>query len=221
MKLFRFVSISCIVLFATTHQIYSQSRFDIHMGPAFPLSKFGLYGINEFMSDPTTGINAGVKYAYLFSAKGIGAYAGIDFLFNGIRKEYKEEVEKYELPLRGDTPVYHAYYNLPFSTGICYDYRLNDKLLLSGNAGLTVNCLLISDTDLGIYEFITEPAFGLGGRIGAGLIIKDRVGIHLDYLGLGSHAVSGESISGISQTKEGFSKDLSIHLLTLTAGIVF
>ena len=221
MKYLKIILISCLVLFGTTDHIYSQSRFDVHLGPAFPLSKFGLYGINEYMSNPTIGINTGVKYSYIFTAIGIGANAGIDFMYNGISKEYKDEVEKYELPLMGDTPDYHEYYNIPFSAGVCYDYRLNDNLLLSSNAGLTVNCFLISDSDLGLYNSSTEPAYSIGGRIGAGLIIKERVSINLDYLGLGSHTVSGESIMGLSQTKEEFSTDLSIHMLTLTAGIVF
>ena len=44
------------------------------------------------MAEPTIGINTGVNYSYIFSAIGIGAYAGIDFIYNGISKEYKEEV---------------------------------------------------------------------------------------------------------------------------------
>ena len=221
MKYLKIILISCLVLFGTTDHIYSQSRFDVHLGPAFPLSKFGLYGANNTMSDPTIGINTGVKYSYIFSDIGIGAFAGMDFMYNGINKEYKEEVEKWAETLSEDPTTYHKYYNIPFSTGLCYDYRLNDNLLLSSNAGLTVNCFLISDTEYWSSKSSTAPAFSIGGRIGAGLIIKDRVSISLDYLGLGNHTVSGESTWGLFPTMEEFSTDLKIHMLTLTAGIVF
>ena len=221
MKYLKIILISCLVLFGTTDHLYSQSRFDVHLGPAFPLSKFGLYGINEYISNPTIGINTGVKYSYIFSEIGIGVFAGIDFMYNGIDKEYKEEVEKWPDFLNADPPKYHAYYNIPASTGLSYDFILYENLMLVCYAGLTFNYLLISDSDLGLYKSSTEPAYSLGGRRGAGLIIKERVSINLDYLGLGNHTVSVESIMGLSQTKEEFSTDLSIHMLTLTAGIVF
>lgn len=212
--------ISVILLMCLNLGASSQSQYHIQLGAAIPISNFGLYGMNDIMSDPTVGINIGGKYSYRFPDKGIGVFAGIDFMYNGISEEYKEEVEKWPDLLWADPPKYHAYYNIPFSTGISYDYRLNDNLLLSCNAGITVNCLLISDLDLGLYRFSIDPAFSLGGRIGTGLIIIDRFSISLNYLGLGSHTVLGESITE-PQIKEEWSKDLSIHMLTFTIGIVF
>ncbi len=221
MKWFKAYLILILFVLITVSSTYSQSRIDVHLGPAIRLSNFGLYGINDVMSDPTVGINIGGKYSYIFSENGIGVFAGIDFIYNGINKEYKEEVEEWSEFLNADPPKYHAYYNIPFSTGLSYDFSLNENLVLSCNAGITVNCLLISESDLGLYKNSSDPAFSLGGRIGAGLIIKDRISINLDYLGLGSHTVLFESISGPTNYTEEWSKDLNIHMLTLTAGINF
>ena len=221
MKWFKLFLISILFVLTTVSSTFSQSRFDVHLGLAIPLSNFGLYGMNDDMSDPTVGVNIGGKYSYLFSDNGIGVFVGIDFMYNGINKEYKEEVEEWLEFFNTDQPKYHAYYNIPFSTGISYDFSLNENLVLSCNAGVTVNCLLISDLDIGRYKSSCDPAFGLGGIIGVGLIMKDRVSINLDYLGLGSHTVLCESITGLTNYTEEWSTDLNIHMLTLTAGIVF
>ena len=221
MKYLKIILISCLVLFGTTDHIYSQSRFDVHLGPAFPLSKFGLYGINEYMSNPTIGINTGVKYSYIFSEIGIGVFAGIDFMYNGIDKEYKEEVEKWSDFLNADPPKYHAYYNIPASTGLSYDFILYENLMLVCYAGLTFNYLLISDSDLGLYKSSTEPAYSLGGKIGVSLIIKDKASINLDYFGLGTHNVLAETTDTPLNITEEWSTDLNIHMLSLTVGINF
>lgn len=215
------IFISSLILLIATNHIYSQSRFGVHFGPAFPLSNFGLYVVNDYSSDPIIGINVGGAYLYRFSDKGLGVFAAVDFIYNGISKEYKEEVERWPDLLRGDPPVYHEFYNIPFSTGVNYNFRLHDELVLSSNAGLTVNCLLISDSDLGLYKSSSDPAFSLGGRIGVGLILKERLSINFDYLGLGSHSVSCETIRGLSQTKEEYDVDLDVHMLTLSAGVYF
>jgi hypothetical protein len=212
--------ISVILLMCLNLGASSQNQYHIHLGTAIPISNFALYGMNDIMSDPTVGINIGWKYLYRFTDKGIGVFAGIDFMYNGISKEYKEEVEKWPDFLWTDPPKYHAYYNIPISTGISYDFRLNDNLFLSCNAGITVNSLLISDLDIGIYKNSSNPALGLGGKIGVSLIIKNRVSINLDYLGLGSHTVLCESMTGLTQYKEEWSQDLNLHMLTFTMGIV-
>jgi hypothetical protein len=220
MKYLRIVFISSLIFLIATSNIYSQSRFGVHLGTAIPLSS-GFYKVNEYSSDPTIGINAGMEYSYRFPDKGIGVFTAIDFMYNGISKDYKEEVEKYELPLMGATPEYHEYYNIPFSTGVHYAYRLNDNLVLSSNAGLTVNCLIITDLDLGLYKFSTEPAFSIGGRVGVGLIINNRVSINLDYLGLGSHTLNVTTIEEPIHIEDEWSEDFSVHMLTLTAAIYF
>lgn len=221
MKSFSKLLLLFLLVASTSINSISQSRFNIHVGSAFPLSDFGLYGANNTMSDPTIGINTGMRYSYIFSSIGIGAFAGMDFMYNGISKEFKEEVEQSDAPFMEEDPIFHKYYNIPFSTGICYDFRLNENLLLSSNAGLTVNCFLISDSKYWSSESSTDPAFSVGGRIRAGLIIKDRVSISVDYLGLGNHTVSGEATWGLFPTTEEFTTELKIHMLTLTAGIYF
>jgi hypothetical protein len=173
------------------------------------------------MSDPTIGINTGIRYSYIFSSIGIGAFAGIDFMYNGISEEFIEEVEKFDAPYTEDNPVIHENYNIPFSTGICYDFMLNDNLLLSSKAGITANSFIISDSEYWSSKSSTDPSFSVGAIIGVGLIIKDRVSISVDYLGLGKHTVEGETTWGLIPSTEEFSMNLNIHMLTLTAGISF
>lgn len=220
LRYMRITIASVIFLLCLTHGAKSQGNYRIHLGTAVPISKFGLYGVNDILSNPTLGVNIGGKYSYRFTGYSIGFFAGIDFLYNGISKEYKEEIGKWPDYLRTDPPKYHAYYNIPLSTGLSYDFRLNDNLFLSCNAGLTVNCLLISDLEFGIYTESSDPAYSFGGRVGVCLIIKDRVSVNLDYLGLGTHNVLSETITHPT-FKEEWSRDLNIHMLTLSAGIVF
>ena len=93
MKFYKKVIIYCFVFFSTTN-IYSQSHFEVHLGPAFPLSKIDVYTINysdvyTVSSSAKTGINIGLQYTYQFPNRGLGIFAGLDFVYNDIINEYK------------------------------------------------------------------------------------------------------------------------------------
>lgn len=67
---------------------------------------------------------------------------------------------------------------------------------------------------------IVDPAFSLGGKIGVSLILKDKISINLDYLGLGTHNVLIETRTLPNYIEEA-SIPLIIHFLALSIGLKF
>ena len=87
-----------ILLLTAVNDTFSQSRFNIHVGPAFPLSKIDMYTVNysdiyTVSSSAKTGINIGLQYSYQFPNRDIGIFAGLDFVYNDIINEFKDSVE--------------------------------------------------------------------------------------------------------------------------------
>lgn len=220
MRYLRIIILSVLLLMSMLSRAESQSRYRTHLGSSIPLSNFGIYGINYVMADPILGINVGGFYSYGFSSNDFGFFAGIDFMYNGIDKVYKETVEEWSDFLDTSQPKYHAYYNIPFSTGLIYDFIHSDNLMLTCNAGLTINFLHVSDLDIGRYKYSSDNAMSFGGKIGVSMVFKEKISINLDYYGLGSHNVLSTSRT-VSNHIEEFNKELNVQLLTLTIGVNF
>lgn len=64
-----------------------------------------------------------------------------------------------------------------------------------------------------------DLAYGIGFKIGGGILINKKTSISVDYFGLGKHDMDGEVESGgSSQDIDG---ELKVDLLTLTLGFRF
>lgn len=185
-----------------------------------PLSKFGLYSINDIISDPIIGFSFGGKYTYKFASYGIGVFSGLDFIYNGIDKDFRKEVENYEYFLTADPPKFHSYYNIPFSTGLSYDFLFNNGSILICDAGLILNILHVTDLDLGQYRFESDLEFNLGGKIGVNFIVNNRISLNLNYYGLGKHNILVKE-SSIQGQDERIEKNMNVHVLVLAIGINF
>ena len=228
MKLPSFLfSLILISLLLTFHNdSYSQSRFNIHIGPAFPVSKIDIYTINysdvyTVSSSAKTGINAGIQYAYQFPNRGIGIFAGLDFVYNDIINEYKVSMDTLMSGFGWENYVFPKYYNIPISAGLEYIYEINEELSLLSNVGMTYNFFKVTDYtyDTMFSEVLHEAdwASNIGFKAAIGILYKQKASLSIDFLGLGKHDVNIKMIDG-GTVEEEFIKDAKVNMLTLTVG---
>ena len=226
MKNFKII-VLLLLSICLTNKIYSQANVSIHFGPAIPVSDFADDNINdEDDGCAAVGINIGLQYLYPLSESGIGIFGGIDFNYNGIQKDAKDNVKDlYEsMGINNPDIKYYKYINVPITGGLNYTFQVDDKISLFANAGLAFNFLKITDMEIEVNgaTVTTEMdlANNLGLKIGGGILINQKTSISLDYLGLGEHDIDGKikTSYGDSENLEGKGK---VDLLTLTIGFRF
>lgn len=197
----------------------------VHFGPSFPVSDFGSDNIfDEDAGGAAVGFNIGLKYTYPLNDKGLGLFGGIDFNYNGLKKDFKDDVEDLVESLYGNVDIkFSKYINIPVTAGLHYAYQADDKIGVFANAGLAINFLKMTNMELKADgQKSTQKmdlAYGIGFKIGGGILINKKTSISVDYFGLGKHDMDGEVESGgSSQDIDG---ELKVDLLTLTLGFRF
>lgn len=221
MKNSKIFLISVFLVLNTFTEVYSQSNFHFQIGTAIPISNFYSAGIafNEddvVYGTPTIGINLGVKYTFLITDYGLGIYADMNLIYNGINKKYKEEMEYYFSIVGIDNYEFSKFINLPLSTGIYYEYTASEDVSIFGNSGPTIDFFKITDfvQSNNIYQNIYQYNWSskVGFKVGAGIIYKHLLAFQVEYLGLGTHkATAKDTSSQVLSWDEG----KKINILTL------
>ncbi len=215
-----------LLFFTSLTDTLSQSRYNIHVGPAFPVSGIDIYTVNysdvySVSSSAKTGINIGFQYSYQFPNKGIGIFAGIDFIYNDIINEYKVSVDSIFSNIGYENYEFPKYYNIPVSAGLEYIYEINEKLSLLSNLGMTYNFFKVTDytydTMTGDEAIIADWASSFGFKTAIGILYKQKASISIDFLGLGKHEVDIEVIDSGPTEGKGV-KEAKVNMLTLTIG---
>lgn len=221
LKIIGFVLLSCFLITKT----YSQGNVSIHFGPSFPVLDFASNEDSEYGGGAAVGLNIGLQYIYPLSESGLGLFGGIDFNYNGLKKDIKDDVkELYEsLGIYSTDYKFFKYINVPITAGLNYTYQADDKIGVFANAGLALNFLKITDMEIVVDgQTVTaevDLANNIGFKIGGGILINQKISISIDYLGLGKHDIEGRAkTSGSSEDIDGEGK---IDLLTLTLGYKF
>jgi hypothetical protein len=205
---------------------FSQSRFNIHVGPAFPVSGIDMYTVNysdvySVSSSAKTGINIGFQYSYQFPNKGIGIFAGLDFIYNDIINEYKVSMDTLFSRFGYENYEFPKYYNIPISAGLEYLYEINEKLSLLCNLGMTYNFFKVTDytydTMFGDEANIADWASSFGFKTAIGILYKQKASISIDFLGLGKHEVDIKRINS-GTVEMGGTEEAKVNMLTLTFG---
>ena len=225
MKNFKIIAFVFLSVFLTS-KTYSQGNVSIHFGPSFPVSDFANDDLDdEDSGGAAVGLNVGLKYIYPLSESGLGIFGGIDFNYNGLKKDVKDDIEEiYEsLGIYNADIKYFKYINVPITAGLNYSYQADDKIEVFANAGLALNFLKITDVELKVIgQTVTEEfdlANCIGFKIGGGILINQKTSISIDYFGLGKHDIeSTVKTTGYSVDTDGEQK---IDLLTLTLGFRF
>ena len=222
LKIIGFVVLSCLLIAKT----YSQGNVSIHFGPSFPVLDFASDDLdNEDAGGAAVGLNIGLQYIYPLSESGLGLFGGIDFNYNELQNDVKDDVEElYELMgIQNADYKFYKYINIPIAVGLNYTYQADEKIGVFANAGLALNFLKITDMEIGVdgQTVTTEMdlANGIGFKIGGGILIKQKISISIDYLGLGKHDIDGKvKTTGYSEEFDGEAK---VDLLTLILGVKF
>lgn len=226
MKSFRKLLLLFLLVASTGIDTFSQSRYNIHIGPAFPLSKIDMYTLHysdvyTVSSSAKTGINIGIQYSYQFPNRGIGIFAGLDFVYNDVINEYKDSVESILGDFRYESFEFPKYYNIPISAGIEYIYEIDEKLSLLCNLGMTYNFFKVTDYTydnmFGDYAHIADWANNIGFKTAIGILYKQKASISIDFLGLGKHEVDVKMIDS-GTVEDEFIAEAKVNMLTLTLG---
>jgi opacity protein-like surface antigen len=225
MKIVRVIAV-LLLLLTTLSDSFSQSRFNIHVGPAFPLSKIDMYTVHysdvyTVSSSAKTGINIGLQYSYQFPNRGIGIFAGVDFVYNDIINEFKVSMDSIFSDFGYKSYEFPKYYNIPISAGLEYIYEINEKFSLLCNLGLTYNFFKATDYTFdytsGDYAYEADWATNFGFKTAIGILYKQKASISIDFLGLGKHEVDIKRIKSGTVEMEG-TEEAKVNMLTLTVG---
>ena len=202
----------------TTNTDTKKVEYSIYFGASTPLGSFGqapspeLYPAEFFhtklsWNDDITygdadfvGANIGVKAKYNISGlKGLGIIATADVLFNTDGDFDIKEV--YEGRNILNEYLYSTYINIPVMVGANYNYAINDKVSIWGEAAIGANLRIITSDifdhkrsngiDINDYTEINyDNCFTLGFQAGLGVKLKNKYSIGLHYYNLGNKAVT-------------------------------
>ena len=202
----------------TTNTDTKKVEYSIYFGASTPLGSFGqapspeLYPAELFhtklsWNDDITygdadfvGANIGVKAKYNISGlKGLGIIATADVLFNTAADFDIKEVDESDAYL--DEYFYSAYINIPVMVGANYNYAINDKVSIWGEAAIGANLRIITsyisdekrvDGSYHLYHIETDydNCFTLGFQAGLGVKLKNKYSIGVHYYNLGNKAVT-------------------------------
>ena len=201
----------------TTNTDTKKVEYSIHLGASTPLGSFGqapspgfpveFFHTKLSWSDDITygdadfvGANIGVKAKYNISGlKGLGIIATADVLFNTAADFDIKEV--YEGRNILSEYLYSTYINIPVMVGANYNYAINDKVSIWGEAAVGANLRIITSDifddkrsygmDIIDYTEINyDNCFTLGFQAGLGVMLKNKYSIGLHYYNLGNKAVT-------------------------------
>jgi hypothetical protein len=212
---------SSILLLFIFSNSFSQSSYNFHIGPSIPVSDYGVYTIHAREGDISAtgklGIEVGFQYSYKLPEIGFGLFSSIDFIWGDISREWINKAV--EISVSYPLLSLPEYLYLPLSAGFFYQYDISNAISLLCNSGVTFNYMKVTDNEWVAATWETDWSTSFGFRVGFGCLIKERITINIDYLGLGKHEIEerlvreDETIINIH--------DLNVQLLTITAGWSF
>jgi hypothetical protein len=224
LKIIGLVLLSCFLITKT----YSQGYASIHFGPSFPVLDFSSNDIDDEEAGlAAVGLNIGLQYIYPLSESGLGLFGGIDFNYNGLKKDVKDDVkELYEsMGINNADYKFYKNINVPITAGLNYSYQADDKIGVFANAGLALNFRKITDMEVEVNgQTVTSEidlANSIGFKIGGGILINQKTSTSIDYLGLGKHDIKAKVKSNGFYEDSDIDGDGKVDLVTLTLGFKF
>jgi hypothetical protein len=204
---------------------YSQGYFTAQAGAAFPVFKFGNADANKAGSGGAgTGICIGAKYTY--PVKNLNLFAEADIIFNGLKKNYKNDLNLLLTNVYGtgaDIKDF-SYLNLPLFAGANYSFMSKKDFNFLGELGIGVDFFKKTNLKVKSGEIKYKERFDLSAKLafkaGLNAIYKDKYQLGINYLMLGKQQIKGEQIMmGTSLDFEGESQVVGV--LSLTFGYRF
>ena len=220
------ITVSLLLLIFISAFSFSQSSLSAHLGPSFPLDKFASDNMDDNKAGSAAiGFNLGLQYLYNFEKNGLGLFIGLDFNYNGLKKDVRDSFEKdfEDMGIYNAEFKYYKYLNIPVSAGLHYTFQADKKIALLANLGLAANFMKITDMTVKVGNITTTMKFDLatsiGFKTGAGILINKKTSITANYLYLGKHDVNATIKSNLPNEK--IDGEQKVDLLTLTLGFMF
>jgi len=222
MKKLIYWSTVLVIALLFTNGLSAQRWFDVHTNLSIPVGDFG----DDDAGGAGIGANGGLKLNYLINEDGVGAFGAVDFFINGTSRDVQEDLEDmfdeaFGVQADYDFPEFR---NIPFSAGLQFYIDTHEGVEILLNGGLTANYLSVSNFEIEIegdvLEMRTEPAFHLGFKAGAELLIAKKISLQVGYFGLGDHELNiTTSAPGIPD--EQAESDMKVSILTVGFGYHF
>jgi hypothetical protein len=144
-------------------------------------------------------------------------FSSIDFILGDISRKWINKAA--EISVSYPLLSLPEYLYLPLSAGFFYQYEISESISLLCNSGMTFNYMKVTDNEWVAATWETDWSTSFGFRVGFGCLIKKRITINVDYLGLGNHEIE-ERLVREDETIVNI-HDLNVQLLTITAGWSF
>ncbi len=208
--------------------LFSQGHANLRFGLTFPQGKFSDDDRDNYMFTTLgagTGFHIGLDYDYRFEGSGLGAFGGVDFNYNPIKRSIRDDVED-ELASFEDV-TFQKYFNIPITGGLFYALDVNDNVSLMLRGGLNYNILIISPLEYINTEYEIEETINfsttskIGFRLGGGLIIEGKYLVHFNYFGLGKYNIPAEYAYDDEQNVLKWRIKTRINYLSIGVGIRF
>ena len=151
------------------------------------------------------GFNLGFDVTYSLPVEGLGVFGGVDFFYNSNNSNIKDAYNAMtEYVVAHTTAAEYDYtlpnfMNIPILFGVNYQYNFNHIVGLFCEAGVGPNFRMISSGEvtqknIGSPDvkttFTYDSATTLGFKIGAGVMMWDKMSIVADFYSLGSAKIN-------------------------------
>ena len=218
MKKSIFITLLC-ACFST--MFYAQKEgLSVYGAGTFPVGECEKNGMS-------CGFDVGVKYQYDLPIKGLGAIATFDIMFNGIKREKREEtIERWE----DNFSSYDSHrvttsktLNFPIMFGVNYHYELNEQISFWGETALGLTIMQMtpekfkgrrvvdyqspqSDYHFSYKEIdyinVTsyKPVVNCAYQVGIGTLLWQRISVGFHFYVFGGEDTMDMSQEGITKT---------------------
>lgn len=228
----RLLLMGCLLI-TVNNQLCAQGKVEVRAGLSFPIGNFAYDNISNPFNNAggaRIGFDIGGTYIHKIQQKDFSVFLSTDFIYNGLSLDAKDIFEssiRAEIGQSSNLDItFFKYINLPIITGMRYTYNLKDKAVLFGDVGLGANFLSVSDMNI-IYdngneevEITYDQSTQFAFKLQAGVLIRDKYTLGLNYLNLGSHRIESE-LTEDGQTEDYDDLKRSIAMVTLSFAILF
>ena len=179
----------------------------IDVAPYSDFSNWALFSDAGKQGYASTGVNVGFDVTVNLPVEGLGIFGGIDFFYNSNSSYVKDAMENYSreaVKVPGISELNYVlpnFMNIPILFGVSYQHNFNHIVGLFCEAGVGPNFRLISGYEVTTkytgsqkdtkITYTYDSATTLGFKVGAGVMMWDRMSIVADFYSLGSAKVNG------------------------------
>ncbi|MBQ6084791.1 MAG: outer membrane beta-barrel protein [Bacteroidales bacterium] len=187
------------------------------------------------------GFGVGFDVTVALPVEGLGIFGGLDFFYNTNSSYITDAYADWGKVWVATSPINAEYQftapnfmNIPVLFGVNYQHNFNHIIGIFGEAGVGPNFRMISSGEetfkyVGLDDekitYSYDSATTLGFKVGAGVMMWDKMSIVLDYYSLGSASIKGTAKGEFGNTsienKFAGKNDISASELVVRVGYHF